>query len=68
MCKILGVKPVFQEITWSAKFSELNSKTIDCIWNGMTITEEVQTNTEVSKSYMNNKQVLVVKSENVSKF
>ena len=34
----------------------------------MTITEEVQTNTEVSKSYMNNKQVLVVKSENVSKF
>lgn len=68
VCKILGVKPVFQEITWSAKFSELNSKTIDCIWNGMTITEEVQTNTEVSKSYMNNKQVLVVKSENVSKF
>lgn len=68
VCKILGVEPKFQEITWSAKFSELNSKTIDCIWNGMTITDEVQANTEVTKSYMNNKQVLVVKSEDVSKF
>ena len=40
VCKELGVEPVFQEIEWDQKEMELKSKTIDCIWNGMTVTEE----------------------------
>lgn len=68
VCEILGVTPVFQEISWTAKETELNAKNIDCIWNGMTITPERQETMEISKPYMNNKQVLVVKSENVDKY
>ena len=37
----LGVAVEFQEIDWDNKILELNSKTIDCVWNGMTLTEEV---------------------------
>lgn len=68
VCEILGVTPVFQEISWTAKETELNAKNIDCIWNGLTITPERQETLEISKPYMNNKQVLVVKAENVDKY
>ena len=61
----LGVDVKFQEITWSAKETELNSKNIDCIWNGMTITPERLETMDISVPYMENKQVLVVKAENV---
>ena len=37
----LGVNVEFQEITWDYKVQELDSKTIDCVWNGMTINDEV---------------------------
>ena len=68
VCEIIGVTPVFQEISWNSKEMELNAKNIDCIWNGLTITPERQETMEISKPYMNNKQVLVVKSENVDKY
>lgn len=68
VCEILGVKPVFQEISWTAKETELNAKNIDCIWNGLTITDERKGTMEISTPYMANKQVLVVKADNVSKF
>lgn len=68
VCEILGVKPVFQEISWNSKEMELNAKNIDCIWNGLTVTQERLDTMEMSKRYMNNKQVLVVKSENVAKY
>lgn len=64
VCEILGVTPKFQEISWIAKETELNAKTIDCIWNGMTITEERSVNMSISKAYMKNMQVMVVKREN----
>ena len=57
----LGVEVVFQEIQWSSKFFELEGKTIDCIWNGMTITEERQVNMSITIPYMENKQVMVTK-------
>ena len=63
VCEKLGVEPVFQLIDWKSKETELNSKAIDCIWNGMTITEERQTNMSISTPYMANKQVLVVKAD-----
>ena len=40
VCAELGVEPVFQEIEWEQKETELKSRNIDCIWNGLTITEE----------------------------
>ncbi len=67
VCEKLGITPKFQEIDWGKKETELNAKNIDCIWNGMTITEERATNMSISSPYMNNKQVLVVKKENTDK-
>ncbi len=62
VCDVLGIDAEFQEISWAAKETELASKNIDCIWNGMTITEERATNMSVSIPYMQNKQVKVVKA------
>lgn len=62
VCEKLGVKAKFQEIDWSAKETELNSKNIDCIWNGMTITDERKANMDISIPYMKNKQVMVAKN------
>ena len=63
VCAELGVTAKFQVIDWNAKETELAAKNIDCIWNGMTITEERATNMSVSIPYMKNKQVMVVKAE-----
>lgn len=68
VCEKLGVKPKFQEINWDSKEVELSSKAIDCIWNGMTITDDRKTNMSVTIPYMENKQVLVVKQENANKY
>ncbi len=68
VCEELGVEPVFQLIDWAAKETELKSKTIDCIWNGMTITDERKAEMEISTPYMANKQVLLVKAENADKY
>ena len=59
----LGVEAKFQEISWAAKETELAAKNIDCIWNGMTITEEREENMSISIPYMQNKQVKIVKSK-----
>lgn len=61
VCEKLGVKAKFVEINWDAKEVELESKNIDCIWNGMTITEERLENMSISVPYMQNKQVMVSK-------
>ncbi len=68
VCEKLGVVPEFIEIEWAAKEIELNSKNIDCIWNGMTITEERMENMSITMPYLANRQVLVVREENVDKF
>ncbi len=57
----LGVDVEFKLINWNTKEAELSSKTIDCIWNGMTITPERLEEMEVSIPYMNNKQVAVIR-------
>ncbi len=61
VCEKLGVAPKFTEINWDTKEIELNAKSIDCIWNGMTITEERAENMSISVPYMANKQVMVSK-------
>ena len=59
----LGIEVVFQEIDWNSKETELASKNIDCIWNGMTITPEREENMQISIPYMENKQAVVVKAD-----
>ncbi len=68
VCEKLGVEPVFQEISWDAKETELSAKNIDCIWNGLTITEERQQTMSITDPYMNNKQVLICKAENAEAY
>ena len=68
VCDELGVKAKFQEINWDSKEVELNTKTIDCIWNGMTINDERKEAMNITNAYMQNKQVMVCKKDNVSKF
>ncbi|MBQ7203182.1 MAG: transporter substrate-binding domain-containing protein [Eubacterium sp.] len=59
----MGVKVEFVVIEWDNKFLELNTKSIDCVWNGMTITDEVKKNTSVSNAYARNRQVVVMKND-----
>ncbi len=56
----LGVDVEFVEIDWDTKTLELNGKTIDCVWNGMTLTDEVRNSMQCSKPYCNNAQVVIV--------
>ena len=61
VCEKLGVEPEFVEINWDTKIVELDAKSIDCIWNGMTLTDEIMANTATTKAYAKNAQVVVVK-------
>ena len=65
-CQKLGVNAEFKEINWDNKFIDLESKNIDVIWNGMTITDEVKEKTAASKPYFENKQVVICKTEDAS--
>ena len=59
----LGVAVEFVEIEWDNKVLELNSKNIDCVWNGMTLTDEVKSAMTCSNAYCNNAQVVVVPAD-----
>lgn len=59
----LGVKVEFQVIDWDNKVFELDGKTIDVVWNGMTLTDEVMSAMECSKAYCNNAQVVIVPAD-----
>ena len=59
----LGVQVEFQIIDWDNKVPELNGKAIDCVWNGMTLTDEVKSAMETSNAYCNNAQVAIVRAE-----
>lgn len=64
----LGVEVEFVEIDWDNKVLELDAKSIDCVWNGMTLTEEVTSAMECSRAYCNNAQVAIVKAEDADKY
>ncbi len=68
VCEKLGVEAEFVEIDWDNKFIALESKAIDCIWNGMTISEEVLKNTSCSKAYVKNAQVVVMAKDKIAEF
>ena len=64
----MGLEAEFVEIAWETKELELAAKSIDCIWNGMTITPERAEAMSITVPYMANKQVVVAKAENAEKY
>ena len=68
VAELIGIEVEFKEIEWSAKESLLAGKSIDCIWNGMTITEERKAAMEISIPYLNNKQVAVIRKADKDKY
>ena len=64
----LGVDIEFREIDWDNKFFELDTKGIDCAWNGMTITDTVKLNSDTTQAYAKNQQVVVMKADKVADY
>ena len=64
----LGVDVEFLEINWDNKLMELDTKGVDVIWNGMTITNEVTNGASVSEPYCNNGQVVVVPADKAADY
>lgn len=64
----LDVEAEFVEIDWDNKIMELDGKTIDCVWNGMTLTDEVTSSMECSKAYCNNAQVVIVPADKADQY
>ena len=60
-CEKLSLEPQFVEINWDTKEDELKAKSIDCIWNRLTIDDERKANMEITKPYVKNAQVVLVK-------
>lgn len=58
----IGVSVEFIEIDWDNKIMELDGGTIDCAWNGMTLTDEVTSAMECTNAYCSNAQVVIVPS------
>lgn len=68
VCQKLDLGIEFIEINWDNKLLELETGKIDCIWNGMTITNEITSRADVSVPYMENRQVAVVLKSNADKY
>lgn len=64
----LGVEVEFAEIDWDNKILELDSQAIDCVWNGMTLTDEVTSAMECSNAYCNNAQVVIVPADKADQY
>ena len=64
----LGVEVQFEEIDWDNKILELDNKSIDVVWNGMTLTDEVTSSMECTEPYLNNAQVVVVPSNKADQY
>ena len=59
----LGVTAEFQLIEWDNKVMELDGKTIDVVWNGMTLNAEVMAAMSCTNAYCNNAQVVVLPAD-----
>ena len=64
----MGVEAEFVEINWDSKVMELNAKNVDCLWNGMTATDEIKEALTVSDSYIRNYQVVVIRAADADKY
>jgi len=68
VAEALGVDVKFVEIAWDNKIMELDAKSIDCVWNGMTLTDEVLGSMECTNAYCKNAQVVVVSSDSADRY
>lgn len=68
VCEKLGVTPKFQVIEWTKKEIELKSKTIDLIWNGLTVKEDRKENMAFSTTYLKNRQVVLIRKDDADKY
>lgn len=68
VCEKLGVEPKFQVIDWKQKEVELKSKAIDCIWNGLTVSEDRKENMAFSTAYVSNRQVAIIRKTDAEKY
>ncbi|MCR5031358.1 MAG: transporter substrate-binding domain-containing protein [Lachnospiraceae bacterium] len=68
VAKDLGVEVQFIEIDWDNKILELDNKSIDVVWNGMTLTDEVKTSMNCTRPYLNNAQVVVLPSDKAASY
>ena len=68
VCEKLGVEAEFIVIDWDNKIFELDSKKIDCAWNGMTLTDEVKESMSCTKPYVKNEQVVVMRADAVKNY
>ncbi len=66
--KSLGVDVEFIVIDWDNKVMELDGKTIDCVWNGMTLNDEVKASMSCSNAYCNNAQVVIVPKDKADQY
>ncbi|MEZ3420947.1 MAG: transporter substrate-binding domain-containing protein [Eubacterium sp.] len=66
--KEIGVDIEFLIIDWDSKITEIETKAVDCAWNGMTITDELLNGTSVSKPYAQNQQVVVMKADKIDNY
>ena len=64
----LGVNVEFVEIDWDNKILELDAKSIECVWNGMTLTDEVTSSMECSNAYCNNAQIVIVPADKADQY
>jgi len=68
VCQQLGIEVEFKIVSWDKKETELKERNIDCIWNGLTVTDESRNNMKFTRIYMSNTQVIVIKKSDASKF
>ncbi len=68
VAKKLGVEAEFVVIDWDNKWATLNSKKIDAVWNGMTLSDEAMTNANCTDPYVLNAQVVVMKSSKLADY
>jgi polar amino acid transport system substrate-binding protein len=68
VCAKLSLTPEFAVINWDTKEIELAAKNLDCIWNGLTVTEERRKNMAFTDSYLRNEQVVVARAADAGKY
>lgn len=66
--KELGVKAEFILIDWDSKVMELDGKSIDCVWNGMTLDDQVKAAMDCSNPYCNNAQIVIVPADKAEQY
>lgn len=64
----LGVTVAFKVIEWDNKVAELNDRSIDVVWNGMTLNDEIRAAMETSRPYFNNAQVVIVRADAANQY